>query len=291
MPGSCNTRISHQTLGKGVINLELSVDRLSLVGFKNSYKLDNFLSDINTDIIDKRVRANYPYEWRYILVGGGVLEIGELEEQSNIRLDFNPNSVKLDRHREQLERLISCMKYVKPTRIDIAIDIKNIDLNDYIVIDNMSRKNNRYYDGKNRLETYYLGARNSDFTIRMYDKALEQGKDGDWWRIEAQLRREFAENYKNINPFESFVLVEKKSNLDHIKGFSQKMIVKHLLNEPDDLMLASDNTRYKYKKILKDLAGSNSTQKKLFDFYDKKKTIVVDTYYNYVKHSFKNDLA
>jgi len=271
--------------------LKLSVDRLTLVGFKDAYRLDRFLADINTDIIDKRVRANYPYEWRYILVGGGVLEIGELEEQSNMRLDFNPNTVKQARHKEQLERLISCMKYVKPTRIDIAIDIKNIDLNDYIVIDSMSRKNNRYYDGKNRLETYYLGARNSDFTIRMYDKALEQRKDGDWWRIEAQLRREFAENYKNINPFESFTLVEKKSNLDHIKRFSEKMVVKHLLNEPDDLRLASDNTRYKYKKILQDLAGSNSTQKKLFEFYEKNKTIVVDTYYNYVKHSFKNDLA
>ncbi len=37
--------------------------------------------------------------------------------------------------------------------------------------------------------TVYIGAPSSDFRIRIYDKALEQGVDGHWIRVELVMRK------------------------------------------------------------------------------------------------------
>lgn len=280
-------------MGKGGSEkMQVSVDRLTLVGFQVDYKIHNLLNDITFDLIQKRYRSKYPYDWRYELFGGGVLEIGSLQDQSNIRLDFNPNNIKEGRHLDMIHRLIGCMKYIKPTRIDVAIDIKNIDMNDYAIIDDLSRKTNEWRSGgSRRLETYYIGGASSDLRIRIYDKALEQGKEGKWWRIEAQMRKEFAENYKLFNPFKNITLVDKNTDLSHITNFNQKMTVKHLLEYPEDLGLASDKTRYKYKKILKDLAESNSNKIDFHSIYEEYKSAVNYTLYSYIKHSRINDIV
>ena len=271
--------------------MQVSVDRLTLVGFKVDYKIHNLLNDVTFDLIQKRYRAEYPYEWRYELFGGGVLEIGSLQDQSNIRLDFNPNNVKEGRHLDMIHRLIGCMKYIKPTRVDVAIDIKNIDMNDYAIIDDLSRKTNEWRSGgSRRLETYYIGGASSDLRIRIYDKALEQGEKGDWWRIEAQMRKEFAENYKQFNPFESITLVPKNASLEQFQTLKEKVFIKHLLQTPDDLGQLAQNTRYKYKKILKDLAESNSNKIDFYSIYEEYKSAINYTLYSYIKHSHINNV-
>ena len=40
--------------------------------------------------------------------------------------------------------------------------------------------------------TVYIGAPSSDFRVRIYDKALEQGVDGHWIRVELVMRKENA---------------------------------------------------------------------------------------------------
>lgn len=269
---------------------KLSVDRLTIVGFKIDYKLENLLNDITFDLIEKRFRTSFPYEWQYNLIGGGVLQVGNEHNQSNIRLDFNPNSVKEGRHKDQIKKLIACMKYVKLTRIDVAIDLKEVDLDNYSFIDHLSLKNNTWRSGVGRLETHYIGAPTSDFRIRIYDKALEQGKKGNWWRIEAQMRREFAENYKYFNPFEKLTLVKKDTDLSHIKNFKEQIFIDHLLKNPEDLSKLAQSTMYKYKKILQDLGESSSTHVNFTKIYNSNLKFITQTVEDYLQESYVNNV-
>ena len=275
--------------GEKVKIKKVSVDRLTLVGFKVDYKLETVLHSITTDVIERRCKTQYPFDWQYNLVGGGVLQIGSLQDQSNIRIDFNPNNSK-GRYKEQIKQFIGCMKYVKPTRIDVAIDLQEFDMNDYTIIDDLSRKTNSWNSGSGRLETHYIGAPTSDLRLRIYDKALEQGEKGDWWRIEAQMRREFAERYDLFNPFENITLVKKEQNLSHIENFKEKIFLDHLLKNPDDLSRLAKNTRTKYKKILKDLAQSDSISKDFNYIYDDYKNIITNTLEEYIQESYINNV-
>jgi hypothetical protein len=266
----------------------LAVDRLTIVGNKIEYKLQKVIA--GSLLVDGRYRAQYPYDWRYELVGGGVMEIGSLKDQSDIRLDFNPNSVKTEEHKNMIKDLISTMKNVRITRVDPALDLKGIDINDYAIIDSLSRKYNSWHSGTGRLETYYIGATTSDLRIRIYDKALEQGEKGDWWRIESQLRREYAENYSLFNPFVNLTLVRKDVDLSHIKTFKEKVFIKHLLENQNDLFRLAKNTRTKYKKILQDLAGSDSTEVDFIGIYEGYKGIIDATIREYTQVSETNNV-
>lgn len=266
----------------------LTVDRLTLVGNKIDYKLQKVIA--SSLLVNGRYRAQYPYDWRFELVSGGMLEIGSLKNQSDIRLDFNPNNVKTEEHKNMIKEIISAMKNVRITRVDPALDLKDIDINDYAIIDSLSRKYNSWHSGSGRLETYYIGAPTSDIRIRIYDKALEQGEKGDWWRIECQLRREYAENYSLFNPFEHITFVRKDVNLSHIKNFKEKVFIKHLLENPDDIYRLSKNSRTKYKKILHDLARSDSTKLDFLHVYEDYKNIIDKTISDYIEISIPNNV-
>ena len=92
------------------------------------------------------------------------------------------------------------------SRIDIACDDRegNLCMDDIVrkVQDNEvnSRMTKRSvvvsYNGTQRNgSTVYIGAESSDFRVRIYDKALEQGIDGHWIRVELVMR------HKNANAF------------------------------------------------------------------------------------------
>ena len=85
------------------------------------------------------------------------------------------------------------------SRIDIACDDREGYLDMERIIDktrsngiNSRLKKRRIYDGFDGTQkdgsTVYIGAPSSDFRIRIYDKALEQGVDGHWIRVELVMR-------------------------------------------------------------------------------------------------------
>jgi hypothetical protein len=51
-----------------------------------------------------------------------------------------------------------------------------------------SAKTGYIYGRDKKLETFYIGWGETDKKIRVYDKAKEQKKEGDWTRVEAQIR-------------------------------------------------------------------------------------------------------
>lgn len=105
-----------------------------------------------------------------------------------------------------LFRKLAGDKSCNVSRLDIACDDRHEALDMEKIIQKVqanevnSRMSRRQvvvsYDGSERNgSTVYIGAPSSDFRIRIYDKALEQGVDGHWVRVEMVLRGDHANGF------------------------------------------------------------------------------------------------
>ena len=121
---------------------------------------------------------------------------------------------------------------VNISRIDIACD----DREGYLCMDDIVRKveanevNSRMakrsvvvsFNGTQRNgSTVYIGAESSDFRVRIYDKALEQGTEDHWIRVELVMRHEnanaFVENLvisESVGKLAAKVINDKLSFID-----------------------------------------------------------------------------
>jgi hypothetical protein len=87
----------------------------------------------------------------------------------------------------------------KPTRIDVAWDLKEgggnasetLELLDYHYRDNLPRTYNPIWRN-GRLETIYVGSRQSSSMLRAYNKAAERNIDGYWLRLEMEFKDSLA---------------------------------------------------------------------------------------------------
>jgi hypothetical protein len=171
-------------------------------------------------------------------------------EGKPMRLEFNPNQYRRTGGAEKyLLEITRTMNDIHLSRKDIAIDVFDHDLNDYLIIDERGRKIVEYKDSNRRLETMYFGSRESDEQLRIYNKAKEQKTtDGRiWWRIEGQMRGDSAKEMY-MNPFRK-VRIVKKSDYKDIP-FKDRAILLLLQADPDSIKELSKNSRTKYKRML-----------------------------------------
>ena len=102
-----------------------------------------------------------------------------------------------------LFQLLAADETANVSRIDIACDDRKGFLNMEELVEKVqaneinSRMTKRSvivsFDGTQRSgSTIYLGAPSSDFRVRIYDKALEEGVDGHWIRVELVMRHKNA---------------------------------------------------------------------------------------------------
>ena len=90
---------------------------------------------------------------------------------------------------------------VRFTRLDLAIDVFNASADAYDLhrafvggrvkthVQECQRTDKHGKDAVRKGATVYLGARTSERFLRCYDKAAEQGVEGDWTRLELELKR------------------------------------------------------------------------------------------------------
>jgi len=239
----------------------VSIDRLTVCG-NVAGSLERFIE--NNEYIERRGFAKYPYRDSVHFIDGSVLQIAENEmvrsgKIKELRYDFNPNNALYEKvHLSALKML----KNAHLTRLDIAFDIYDIDMSKWKWIDSKSRPFNVWYDGLGNVETYYIGGKDSEMRLRIYDKAKEQKeKDKIWWRVEVQLRGKTAEMYRqcslngnvDINPFNDIVPVVDGDfpELD----IKTRAMVKYLIQYPSGFEELSKASRSKYKKIIQGLAS------------------------------------
>jgi len=86
----------------------------------------------------------------------------------------------------------------KPTRIDLALDLfdSGITVEDvmlsYELEHAMNRQRKTQYIRSSRGDTFYIGSRQSEKMMRVYDKAGEQALSADWVRYELELKGDAA---------------------------------------------------------------------------------------------------
>lgn len=241
--------------------MNMSIDRLTFCGNEDR-KVELFYE--NSDFVKNKGFAKYPYRDCITFLDGSILQIAEKEAARSgkikeLRYEFNPNNKIFEKSHLSVLKL---MKDVHVTRIDIAFDIRDVDMSKWKWIDSKGRVSNVWYDGLGNVETYYIGGRESEMKVRIYNKAKEQKlKDETWWRVEVQLRGKTAENFRKqslkgfseINPFNDIVpVVDGEFPELPIK---ERAMVKYLLEYPSGFDELSVNSRTKYKKLIQGLAS------------------------------------
>jgi phage replication initiation protein len=142
-------------------------------------------------------RARYHYENITVLTEGGLEGMG-----NNITL----TGKACYRFNHMLNKIINDVFYLKGhfTRVDLKIDDYHglLDINEMqeyitegLVVSPCRALGN--YNEHNSLGNFtgkasYIGSRKSGMFIRIYDKALKEGKDYHWVRVELELKRGYA---------------------------------------------------------------------------------------------------
>lgn len=196
----------------------------------------------------------YPYN--FSCHNGVFIQMGhDKTGDRRIRVEFNPNRLKNSAEEKDLLQVLKFIRSAEFSRRDIACDVYNVNINDYIYVDLAARKKVTYHSGSGKLETIYFGAGESDDRMRVYDKAKQLGKnyiteDFEWTRIEAQVRREYARAMA-YNPFMK-IRVTKKAGAYENMDLRTRSMLEYLENHPEAWGELSKNSRSKYKKLLTD---------------------------------------
>ena len=220
----------------------------NLIDFAYTYPIPFFEKVIDTQFFTK--------SWRITDFGFLQIDITTLK----FRLEFNPNKITSQLQKKLLNTLLSYIKDVHFSRIDLAIDLYNYNLYDYNIVDLNSRKKAYYYDRTGKLETCYFGSMSSNKFIRIYNKGVEQkvkdknfNVDVDWWRVELQLRDTYIDTY--LTGFKDFldgILIFKYYSVENL-SFTDKACLDYLLKDISRLGLLSKNARTRYKRIINEL--------------------------------------
>lgn len=220
----------------------------NLIDFAYTYPIPFFEKVIDTQFFTK--------SWKITNFGFLQIDITTLK----FRLEFNPNKITSQLQKKLLNVLLSYIKDVHFSRIDLAIDLYNYNLYDYNIVDLNARKKAYYYDRTGKLETCYFGSMSSNKFIRIYNKGVEQkvkdknfNIDVDWWRVELQLRDTYIDTY--LTGFKDFldgILIFKYYSVENL-SFSDKACLDYILKDISRLGLLSKNARTRYKRIINEL--------------------------------------
>lgn len=242
--------------------MEISIDRLTVCGNIHG-DLEGFYSRCLA--VDWKGMAKYPYRYQIHFTDGSILQVAEKEcvnsgKIKELRYDFNPNNKEYNKLHYEVLGLMQDSHF---TRIDVAFDIYDLDMSSWRWIDSKGRPFNVYYSGTGAVETWYIGGKDSEVKIRIYNKAKEQRiKDRIWWRVEVQMRRDSAklmqelEGQFSYNPFNDVIPVIE-GDFKHL-DIKTRALVKYLIKHPEGFSELSVNVRSKYRKIITE-NGSRET--------------------------------
>lgn len=206
----------------------------------------------------KKSFAKFPYRYRYTTEEGLTIEIAdEKAPVPNLRIDFNPQTVLWER---LLKPFSKSLVDVRVTRLDYAHDY-DLDLSRVNFQLENRVKTIDYRSGTGKLETRYLGAKDSSLRFRIYDKAKEQKESGTKWRIEAQARFSPKEDWWFFLPFEKFVM--EWPAYHNVPRVQDRALLQYLRTNPQAYHELAPNTRTRIKKLMSESSRSEIDNLKL----------------------------
>lgn len=280
-----NRRLTHQTL-RFFFDLVWSIDRITIVGLLREFSFEHTFVTEDGEILynaGERFTFNQAMPilaregaaeqssngWNLVdKYGENIAYVQSLsfkDEKTGRqkgRIDFNPSKIQ-QFLKTDLKDFIALM-FDEPhfSRADVACDIVNLPDNyvsQYRVVDAVSFR--PYYGPNGALETAYWGARSSERQVRLYNKCLEQTKKGhfvpdeikSWWRLEVQLRRGKADNWiENV-----YATLDSFYSLNYFPSemkATDRVMIAGLIADHQSISYLSDNTKRKYRKLMKQVA-------------------------------------
>ena len=263
LTGISNSRLNRHTMY--TLELKISFDRMTIVGNlnkNNAQKLSKFMSvepKIKLwDMLQTKFKAKALQEKVYI-------EYDKVKADSwdrrNMRVEFNPNKLN---HEEMLwlkKNIIDYMEDDGFTRLDLAFDFE-YDLSDYYAMTDKSVKKTIFYGRDGKPETKYFGVRDSDRFIRIYNKKQERKDNADvevisehLWRVEIELKRDMVDMWNDC--FNDLHIL--KPDYTKVSKTSERHTVMALLYDESEWGKLNRNTKYKFKKIFKEISPVDLT--------------------------------
>ena len=260
--GYSNSRLSAQIPVQNYP--KLSFDTMTIVGNlnkNNAQKLSEFMSidpQIRLwDMLQTKFKAKALQEKVYI-------EYDKVKADSwgrrNMRVEFNPNKLN---HEEMLWLKKNVIDYMEDdgfTRLDLAFDFEQ-DLSDCYAMTDKAVKKTIFYGRDGKPETKYFGVRDSDRFIRIYNKKQER-KDNDvevisehLWRVEIELKRDMVDMWNDC--FNDLHIL--KPDYKKVSKTSERHTVMALLYDESEWGKLNRNTKYKFKKIFKEISPVDLT--------------------------------
>lgn len=259
-PGLSNSRLESQSLGND--DFKISLDRLTVVGEISDKKASKSLSHYLQYNPHVQV-LSAGYDRFRGQIGDVFIEYDKLKGQafgrSNFRIEFNPN--KIDSMIEsEILRILSFVSAKDVTRLDLAFDTTTIDLSEFRMYRTPASKHTLILGRNGALETHYLGSRNSDKFVRIYDKKQELKDkhdtvipDKQMWRLEFELKRKMARSF--MSALDGFAIT--KPDWRQLQNMQEKAMVYLLLQEEAEWGKLSKNSKTKYKKIISSIESEN----------------------------------
>lgn len=248
-----NERPALLIAGTTVQNVTCSLDKLTVVGnWRNhcverskdgEYVITGF--EHLPDILQMTF-AKFPYRYNALTASGCVIQFAD--KDSNVmacRVSWNPSDPLQSATAEHMLTLLRDKRY---TRIDTALDYQ-VDLSGYIMTTARTRKTCTYAGANGKLQTLYLGSRESGSMYRIYDKALESGLPGTLWRIEEEKKFLVDEMWQFHLPFSDLFVVNP--NPENLSPVDYCCLV-GLRNHPEMWGKLPTRQLKKYRGMLKD---------------------------------------
>lgn len=182
-------------------------------------------------------------------------------DRRNMRVEFNPNKLTKYELFWLKRNIIDYMDDVRFTRIDLAFDFKH-DLSDYYAMSDKALKKTVFYGRNGSMETKDFGVRDSDRFIRIYNKKQERKDNADieihsehLWRVEIELKRNMVDYWNDC--FNDLHILQPNWTL--LKKVNEQAMVYMLIHEEGKWGELNKRTKYKYKKLIKEISPIDLT--------------------------------
>jgi hypothetical protein len=245
----------------GFPSTQCHIDRITIVG--DLSKPLRFLNrwQNNIDVNEMKI-AKFPYRHQWNSSCNYILQQKDRDaDVPELRIEFNPNTLVPS---TSFYQIISNLLYPRITRLDFAVDYER-DLSSYRFHTKIPKKSTSFFSRSGKLETHYIGSRNSGNLYRIYDKAKEQKEDGIKWRIEQEIHFRPDQNWETSEPF--FDLEAYEPALDEKLMLSEQAMLCLIQHHPEKLGQLHARTRAKYKDLLKSGSGSHRLNPHPWDVY------------------------
>jgi hypothetical protein len=185
----------------------ISLDWLS-VTFKGAVNHDGFLASYATSEKSASVTPQHGYNWGYRSENGAMVFGHSTRDEMGVHVSFSGSTLRnIEQRGITTHRLLSeaIALHGKVTRLDLAKDGHDTGIDLKRIAE--AGVNNRYSGNARKCNlrrenngglTLYIGSRQSERFARIYDKAIEQGVQGDWLRYEFELSGDVAKQIARV---------------------------------------------------------------------------------------------